>query len=257
MNETLCQALHDDGPCARNATLLTPVRLCDEHKLTVAAAVVQEALAAALRDTLISGRALEPRAALMLAEAQAAPMPTVDPHSVLVYFLANGGRVKIGFTKSIFSRVRSLSLRDDAVLLLLNGGAELERALHAKFAEHRVADSEWFELAPDVVHFVASKRPKHCTGIGARPTRTKTERKTPRQAKQAVLLRRRERVRRLYDELGKRPEWTDIRDALVADKLAPKDISRSSCQRVRDAIEADEPALAALGQPNVRAITGS
>ncbi|MBQ1167171.1 hypothetical protein KBZ21_55150, partial [Streptomyces sp. A73] len=58
---------------------------------------------------------------------------------------------------------------------------------------------------------------------------------------------RRERARRLYDELGRRPEWTEIRDVLVADKLADNGVSRPTIQRVRDVIERDEPALAALG----------
>ncbi|MBQ1164400.1 hypothetical protein KBZ21_41140, partial [Streptomyces sp. A73] len=42
------------------------------------------------------------------------------------------------------------------------------------------------------------------------------------------------------------PEWTEIRDVLVADKLADKGVSRPTIQRVRDVIERDEPALAAL-----------
>ncbi|MGK5733303.1 hypothetical protein [Streptomyces sp. URMC 124] len=96
---------------------------------------------------------------------------------------------------------------------------------------------------------------------GGRPDERRRERRERAQKKpkasvrRTLTERRRERVRRLYDELGKRPEWTDIRDVLVADKLAAKDISRSSCQRVRDAIESDEPALAALGSDNARVIT--
>ena len=69
--------------------------------------------------------------------------------------------------------------------------------------------------------------------------------------------RRRERVRALYDELDKRPEWTEIRDVLVEAKLAPRAISRPTCQRIRDAVEKNEPHLAALGQTNVRTLTGS
>ena len=110
----------------------------------------------------------------MVSSAQAAPMPSTDPHSALVYFMANGGRVKIGYTKSLFSRISALSLREDAVLLLLHGGTDLERALHAKFGAHRVADSEWFELTPDVIHFIAGKGPKHRHGAVARPTRRKS-----------------------------------------------------------------------------------
>lgn len=96
-----------------------------------------------------------------------------------------------------------------------------------------------------------------------RPPKPATERRERAQSKpkksapKSVADRRRERVRALYADLGKRPEWTEIRDELVAAKLADKTISRSSCQRIRDAIEADHPELAALGSPNVRSITGS
>ncbi|MBQ1164314.1 hypothetical protein KBZ21_40695, partial [Streptomyces sp. A73] len=70
--------------------------------------------------------------------------------------------------------------------------------------------------------------------------------------KKSTTVLRRERARRLYDELGRRPEWTELRDGLVADKLADKGVSRPTIQRVRDVIERDEPALAALGTDNVR-----
>lgn len=107
---------------------------------------------------------------------------------------------------------------------------------------------------------VASERERAQTG---RPKKSASERpgrahrKPKKDDAKTLTDRRRERVRALYDELGKRPEWTEIRDALVAAKLADASISRSSCQRVRDAIEADHPELAALGSDNVRPLTGS
>ncbi|MBQ1166946.1 hypothetical protein KBZ21_54025, partial [Streptomyces sp. A73] len=58
--------------------------------------------------------------------------------------------------------------------------------------------------------------------------------------KKSTTVLRRERARRLYDELGRRPEWTELRDVLVADKLADKGVSRPTIQRVRDVIERDE-----------------
>jgi hypothetical protein len=184
MDQPTCQAQHDSAPCIHAATLTVPVRLCDEHKLQVAASVVPEMLASALREArAVSGRTLPPALAHLVASAQAAPMPATDPHSALVYFMANGGRVKVGYTKSLFSRVQSLSLREDAVLLLLHGGMDLERALHAKFGAYRVADSEWFELAPDVVHFISGKGPKHRSGAAPRPTRTNTRAARPRAGK--------------------------------------------------------------------------
>lgn len=94
----------------------------------------------------------------------------------------------------------------------------------------------------------------------AKPVRERRERaqtKPKKSAPTSVTDRRRERVRALYDELGQRPEWTEIRDALVAARLAEKTVSRATCQRVRDAIEKDEPKLAGLGSDNVRALPGS
>ena len=100
-----CAAELDGAPCTAPVTLPEPVPLCDEHKLQVAMAVVPDLLTAALRDArAVASRTLRPDLAHMVASAQAAPMPTTDPHSALVYFMANGGRVKIGYTKSLFSR---------------------------------------------------------------------------------------------------------------------------------------------------------
>jgi hypothetical protein len=90
-----------------------------------------------------------------------------------------------------------------------------------------------------------------------RERRERAQKQPKKSAPKSTTDRRRERVRALYDELGKRPEWTEIRDALVAAKLAEKSISRPTCQRIRDAVEADEPKLAALGSDNVRALPGS
>lgn len=99
--------------------------------------------------------------------------------------------------------------------------------------------------------------------LSERPRKPKAERaqsaqpKPKKSATKTLAERRQERVETLYAELGKRPEWGDIRDALAAAKLADKSISRSSCQRIRDAVESDKPHLAALGSENVRPITGT
>jgi hypothetical protein len=110
-------------------------------------------------------------------------------------------------------------------------------------------------------HEPRSERP--VTRSPERSAKPKSERgerarnKSKKSAPASVTDRRRERVRALYDELGRRPEWTEIRDALTAAKLAEKTISRPTCQRIRDAVEAAEPKLAALGSDNVRALPGS
>jgi hypothetical protein len=85
------------------------------------------------------------------------------------------------------------------------------------------------------------KKPKHPK---ARPT-------------ERVSDLRIERVRALYDELGRRPEWTEIRDALSAARLSTHPVSRPTAQRIRERVETKEPALAALGSPNVHPLTGT
>lgn len=84
------------------------------------------------------------------------------PHEEVVYFIANGGRVKIGYSTNLRSRLSALSLRKNNVLAALAGGTELEQVLHAHFAEHRQGNTEWFELAPEIVRYISetSKNPR-------------------------------------------------------------------------------------------------
>lgn len=259
MTALTCIVRVADLPCPGPVTLTEPAPLCDEHKIQVAAAVVPELLTSALREArAVGSRMLAPDVAHMVASVQAAGMPTTDPHGALVYFMANGGRVKIGYTKSLFNRISALSLRDDAVLLLLQGGPELERALHAKFSAYRVADSEWFELAPEIVHFIAGKGPRHRAGDAPRPSRAKSRRrKAGRRSRTYTRDESKALIRALYDDLGRRPLESEMVAALVAVK-APH-TSRAHANRLRVEIEKAEPKLAGLGTDNVRAIekTGS
>ncbi|MFF7986988.1 DUF2637 domain-containing protein [Streptomyces sp. NPDC007901] len=67
---------------------------------------------------------------------------------------------------------------------------------------------------------------------GAR-TRSETE---------ALTERRHARVRLLYTELGRRPEWTEIRDALTDAGLSPDGpVSRPTAQRLRAQVEGAAP----------------
>lgn len=124
--------------------------------------------------------------------------------------------------------------------------AHSERVEDAQSERPVSAESERVERARD-------ERPDK----PVRERRERAQKKPKKSAPTSVTDRRRERVRALYDELGRRPEWTEIRDALVAARLAEKTVSRATCQRVRDAIEKDEPKLAGLGSDNVRALPGS
>jgi hypothetical protein len=90
------------------------------------------------------------------------------PHEEVVYFIANGGRVKIGYTTNLFGRLRALSLRKDNVLTALAGSPELEQTLHAHFAEHRRGNTEWFDLAPEIVRYISGAT------LSPRPARAET-----------------------------------------------------------------------------------
>lgn len=87
------------------------------------------------------------------------------PHSPIVYFVLNGDRVKIGTTQNLRPRVKRLCLRVDDIALVLHGDQRYEHELHERFADHRIGDTEWFELADELAAFVATGG-----GDSARPT---------------------------------------------------------------------------------------
>jgi hypothetical protein len=231
-----CAAANLGQQCTESATLLEPVALCDEHKVQVALLVAPEVLSAVLAEVRVNqhgpGHPSPSVEVQLINAAQAVKTPSDERHEPLVYFMANGGRVKIGHTKSLAARLRALSLPGDAVLLLLQGGLPLERALHLKFRSFRIGKSEWFELAPEIVHFIASKsttlnRPLTSTnklrgrfGVARRPRRTRAQIRIQLEAALQDLspgarLRvkplaeqigaNRRIVRELLDEMGVRP----------------------------------------------------
>ncbi|MFB7211060.1 DUF2637 domain-containing protein [Streptomyces sp. NPDC056255] len=57
----------------------------------------------------------------------------------------------------------------------------------------------------------------------------------------ALTERRHARIRLLYTELGRRPEWTEIRDALTDAGLSDKPVSRPTAQRLRSQVEETAP----------------
>lgn len=75
-------------------------------------------------------------------------------HDPLVYFLRNGNRLKIGTTTELKRRIRTLALRPENVVLLLNGGQQLEKAFHRQFADLRIGNSEWFAYDGPLIDFI-------------------------------------------------------------------------------------------------------
>lgn len=76
-----------------------------------------------------------------------------------VYFIeaVGQGKVKIGFSSDVESRVRQLrtgSPYDLEIVGQVNGGADLEQLLHQKFSSYR-DDKEWFFFTKEIKEFIA------------------------------------------------------------------------------------------------------
>ncbi len=78
---------------------------------------------------------------------------------MVVYFIqaGEGGRIKIGRTSSIRRRLTKMQTDAPCLLRLLGFSPRLvEAVLHRRFDAYRVARTEWFEPAPEIVEFAAS-----------------------------------------------------------------------------------------------------
>lgn len=167
-NAPPCIADDEGRPCHREAIVLRPVALCHPHRIEIALTVVPDLLRDGLETALTSVATPVAVRDDLVATATATPVDALlhGVHDSVVYFIANGGRVKIGFTTNLKSRLAALALRSDSVLLALRGGPELERALHARFAKYRNGNTEWFEMAPEVFRYASSRNgatPAHDT----------------------------------------------------------------------------------------------
>ena len=100
----------------------------------------------------------------------------------MIYFLkpVDGGPVKIGCSEDVDRRREQLEWHYGRPLALLGtmpGGREEERAIHVRFAEHRIGRTELFRpvakvrLAPEAVHSVHRD--------GRRPRRRRGEMRDP------------------------------------------------------------------------------
>lgn len=81
------------------------------------------------------------------------------PLGPIVYFMYSAGRIKIGFSDGLRSRVETLKGANPfppVVLLVVSGGLDVERQFHARFAEDRTT-GEWFRLSPTLRAFFRAR----------------------------------------------------------------------------------------------------
>ena len=160
--DTTCIAIDQGAECVAEATMTSPVPLCDGHQIQVALMVVPDMLTTALRHAGTTAKPMllppDVRAAV-IAGSPPRPVGTcmAGIHAPVVYFADAGSRIKIGFSTNLRSRLRSLALQQKDVALLLDGGLTLERALHDTFAKERIDSTEWFAKSDRLVAFIESK----------------------------------------------------------------------------------------------------
>lgn len=143
--------------CSGDADHLDPLPLCTVCALEVARNVVPAVLASAL-DQSLALRQNGPEA--MTDQAVRVVLPPVIPaqHEPVVYFLKNGGRVKIGTSRALGKRLRGLSLSRNMLVLVLSGGSGLEHNLHRRFEPLRVEQTEWFNYSGPLRAYVGERK---------------------------------------------------------------------------------------------------
>src|SRR5690348_15631784 len=172
-----CLGIEEGAPCTDLATIAQPVPLCTHHQMQVAMAIVPEMLASAAsfarRAQLPVERDSETHRAV--SRARVAGIDLNGVHGARVYFVRNGDRVKIGYTTNLRGRLDALCLRAEAVLLLLEGGKDLESALHRYFAGHRVPNTEWFRYTGEIKTYISERLDRHTAAAPKGPRINESE----------------------------------------------------------------------------------
>lgn len=69
-----------------------------------------------------------------------------------VYFILKEDSVKIGFSASPLTRLRSF--RCASLLGTISGDRKIEKAMHRRFIKHRIK-GEWFRASEDIIRFAS------------------------------------------------------------------------------------------------------
>lgn len=89
-------------------------------------------------------------------EAIAVPRSPDDPESGFVYLGRNGELHKIGITRRLEARLRTLKFDEVICTTYVDGHRDLERSLHARFKHCRIPQTEYFRLTEQEVSLVCS-----------------------------------------------------------------------------------------------------
>lgn len=153
-----CLATDAGKACEGIVTSTVPVALCQQHRMQVAISIVPEMLLAATASDRKPGRVLLPETQAIIDEACRASMRLDGYHSGRVYFLNRGDQIKIGVTTNLGKRLRQFHAAASDVLVLLVGDHVLESALHERFADFRIGNTEWFARVPALEELIHEKR---------------------------------------------------------------------------------------------------
>ena len=128
----------------------------------------------------------------------------------MVYFIAaENDAVKIGYVGwDVWGRLRSLGnshYRELRLLGVMEGGRELERSLHARFADERIRH-EWFRPSPRLLEFIERSADQPEPRTPRRPKLTRQEEKLERERlAHAQAVERAVEERRELEERLKQP----------------------------------------------------
>ena len=117
-----------------------------------------------------------------LTEGDAPRVRPIGPKVIdgTVYFLQDGGHIKIGWTSNMAKRMRNYS--PNCVLLATHPGTRKdELRLHKMFAVHRSHGKEWYPLVPVILDHIKRVIAEHGTPDPARFCAKPTQIPQPRQ----------------------------------------------------------------------------
>lgn len=157
MKETqLCVVPEGTSWCSQPLVTVAPVPLCAVHRMQIVVSALPDiltALAETTRSLALSGEGMVEQAVVVVL-----PERLPARHAPVVYFLRNGGMIKIGYSRNLSGRMQALSLRRENLLLALAGDVVLERAVHQRFKGLRSSGTEWFTAASDLTDYVRNRQ---------------------------------------------------------------------------------------------------